>query len=78
MILAFILIPLLQKELDVFKDTIWNAHRIRQQKETDLPYGVPNHMYAFPDACGLEDCGKVYIFAMCTHARTHAHMGRRL
>jgi hypothetical protein len=60
MILAFILIPLLQKELDVFKDTIWNSHIIRQQKETDLPNGVPNHIYAFPDAYGLEDCGKVY------------------
>jgi hypothetical protein len=60
MILAFILIPLLQNELYIFKDTIWNSHRIRHQKETDLPNGVPNHIYAFPDVYGLEDCGKLY------------------
>lgn len=57
MILAFILIPLLQKELNTFKDTIWNTHRIRQQKDTELPNGVPNHIYSFPEEYGFEDCG---------------------
>jgi hypothetical protein len=58
MILAFILIPLLQRELNTFKDTVWNTHRIRQQKDTELPNGVPNHIYSFPEEYGLEDCGK--------------------
>ena len=53
MILAFIVIPLLQKELDTSKDTIWNSHRIRKQRDT----GVPNHIYAFPNAYCLEKCG---------------------
>ena len=57
MILAFILIHLLQKELDTFKDTIWNSHRIRKQRDTGLPNGVPNHIYSFPNAYGLEECG---------------------
>ena len=58
MILAFVLIPLLQKELNTFKDTIWNTHRIRQQRDTELPNGVPNHIYAFPAEYGFADCGK--------------------
>ena len=52
------MIPLLQKELDEFKDTVWNTHRIRYQKETLLPDGIPDHMYSFPERYGLEECGK--------------------
>ena len=58
MILAFILIPLLQRELDTFKDTIWNTHRIRHQKDTELPSGVPNHIFFFPEEYDLEECGE--------------------
>ena len=48
-LLAYLFVPLLQKELDVFKDTVWNTHRIRHQKDTYLPDGVPNHVYEFPE-----------------------------
>jgi hypothetical protein len=58
MLIAFLMIPVLQKQLDSFKDTVWNCHRIRTQKETLLPDGVPNHMYDFPEEYGLEKCGK--------------------
>ena len=58
MILAFVLMPLLQKDLSTFKDTIWNTYRIRQQKDTELPNGVPNHIYAFQEEYGFADCGK--------------------
>ena len=27
-LLAYIMIPLIQKELDEFKDVVWNSHRI--------------------------------------------------
>lgn len=57
MLLAFILIPLLQKQLDIFKDTIWNTHRIRAQKDTVLPDGIPNHIYSFPEEYDMEECG---------------------
>ena len=56
MILAFSLI-----ELEVFKDTVWNSHKIPHQNETDLRNGVPDHVYAFPEAYGLEDCGMYYV-----------------
>jgi hypothetical protein len=56
-LLAYLFIPLLQKELDVFKNTVWNTHRIRHQKDTYLPDGVPNHVYEFPEVYGLEECG---------------------
>jgi hypothetical protein len=55
------MIPIIQKQLDIFKDTVWNSHRIRAQKDTRLPDGVPNHIYAFPEEYGLEECG------MCKH-----------
>jgi hypothetical protein len=53
------MIPMLQKELDVFKDKIWNSHRIRHQKEVHLPNGVPDHIYNFPEEYNLEECGTV-------------------
>jgi surface polysaccharide O-acyltransferase-like enzyme len=58
MLIAFLMIPVLQKQLDSFKDTVWNCHRIRTQIETLLPDKVPNHMYDFPEEYGLEKCGK--------------------
>ena len=57
MFLAYIMIPVMQKELDTFKEAIWNTHRIRSQKDTYLPCGIPNHIYAFPEEYGLEECG---------------------
>ena len=57
--LAFIMIPLMQKELDIFKDTIRNAHRIRKQGDAELPAGIPDHMYNFPQEYDMEECGKV-------------------
>ena len=57
-LLAFVMIPLLQRELDIFKDTVWNNHRIRHQKDVQLPSSVPNHIYNFPEEYDLEKCGK--------------------
>ena len=62
MLLAFVMIPLLQKELDTFKDTVWNTHRIRQQKDTVLPHGIPEHIYNFPSEYGLEESGRLQKF----------------
>ena len=60
MLLAYILIPVMQKELDTFKDTVWNSHRIRAQNDTHLPNGVPNHVHSFPEEYGSEECGKYF------------------
>ena len=61
MLLSFVMVPLIQKELDVFRETVWNTHRIRMQKETTLPNGIPNHIYSFPEEYDLEQCGKFFM-----------------
>ena len=65
MLLAFIMVPLVQKELDVFRETVWNTHRIRAQKDTVLPDGIPDNIYNFPEQYDLEDCGKCYTPCLC-------------
>ena len=59
MLLAFTMIPLMQRELDTFKDTIWNAHRIRPQKDALLPAFIPDHIYSLTEEYGLEPCGNL-------------------
>ncbi|CAH3107426.1 unnamed protein product [Porites lobata] len=49
MLLAFLLIPVVQKELDLFRTVVWNSHKIRTQKDTALPDGIPDHIYNFPE-----------------------------
>lgn len=67
---------MIQKQLDIFCSG-WNSHRIRYQKDTYLPNGVPNHIYSFPEEYGLEDCGmyqkhknlKLYTLKNLMHTR---------
>ena len=59
MLLSFVIIPLVQKELDSFRETVWNTQRIRAQKDAVLPSGISNHIYSFPEEYGLEECGKL-------------------
>ena len=58
-LLAFIMVPLIQREVDIFKGNIWNIHRIRDQKGVHLPSGVPNDIYNFPEEYNLRQCGKI-------------------
>ena len=58
-LLAFIMVPLIQREVDIFKDNICNIHRIRDQKGVCLPSSVPNHIYNFPEECNLRQYGKI-------------------
>ena len=51
------MVPIMQKEIDTFVNVVWNSHRIRVQKDTFLPAGIPNHIYSFPEQYGLEECG---------------------
>ena len=60
-LLSFIMVPVVQRELDTFKEMVWNSLRIRAQKDTVLPGGVPNYIYSFPQKYGLEECGKKII-----------------
>ena len=55
--LAFTFIPVIQKEMDIFRETIWNSHRVRSQKEAQTPKGIPNHLHPFPESYGAHECG---------------------
>ena len=61
-LLPFIVVPLIQREVDIFKDNVWDIHRIRDQKGVYLPSGVPNHIYNFPKEYNLRQCGKFEKF----------------
>ena len=47
-LLAYVFIPVLQRECDTFVST-WNSHRIREQANMCLPTGIPDHMFNFPE-----------------------------
>ena len=53
------MVPHIQREVDIFKDNIWNIHRIRNQKGVYLPSGIPNQIYNFPEEYNLRQCGKI-------------------
>ena len=55
--LAFIYISLIQKESNIFKNTIWNSYRGRKQAKKELPDGIPDHIYCFPEKYGGTKCG---------------------
>jgi hypothetical protein len=65
--LAFIFIPIIQKEIDVFYKCTWNTHRIRQQKDAQMPKGIPDHVFNFPENYGHEQCGKPRTNTVLNH-----------
>ena len=54
-------IPVIQLEIDIFRKTVWNSHRIRKQRDAQLPKGIPDQVYAFPEQYGAEECGKFFF-----------------
>ena len=36
---------------------MWNNHRIRGQKDLELPTGIPNHLFSFPERYEAERMG---------------------
>lgn len=50
--LAFVLVPVLGRELKDFQD-LWNNHTIRYNRRTEAPHGIPNDMYAMPSDSGI-------------------------
>ena len=55
--LAYVYIPVIQKELDIFRKTVWNSHRGQKQQNKQLLCGVPDHIYYHPDQYEGERCG---------------------
>ena len=58
-LLPFITVPLIQREAEIFKNNVWNMHRIRDQKGVYLLSGVLNHIYNFLEEYSLRHCGKI-------------------
>ena len=56
------MVPVVQRELDIFKGMLWDAHRILAQKDSVLGDGVANDIYGFPEQYGLEECGNLFLF----------------
>ncbi len=47
-LLAYVYVPIVQRECTSFVN-YWNSHRIRAQGKLEIPTGIPNHMFSFPD-----------------------------
>ena len=43
--------PIVQQELDIYKEE-WNNHYIRHSSMAELPHGVPDVLYYFPELKG--------------------------
>ena len=50
--MAFVFVPVVQRELDDFRTIVWNNSRGRAQPGKLLPTGVPLHIYQFPEQYG--------------------------
>jgi len=57
--LAYIYIPIIPKELDTFRTTVWNHKRGRKQANKELPTGIPDYIHANPEEYECEDWGIV-------------------
>ena len=55
-LLAFVYVPIVQRECEVFVE-YWNSHRIRSQENLEIPTGVPNHIFNFPEKYGGKNMG---------------------
>ncbi|XP_028414879.1 uncharacterized protein LOC114537959 [Dendronephthya gigantea] len=55
--LSFVYIPVIQKELDIFRVSVWNTHQTRKQKPKLLPTGIPEHIYSYPEQYAGEKYG---------------------
>lgn len=54
---SYVYIPVLQKELDTFRISMWNNHRVQKQRGKELPTGIPEHICHCPKKYGGEKCG---------------------
>jgi len=56
--LAYIFIPIIQRELDNFRFIVWNHRRGRKQDGKVLPTGIPD-IHNNPEEYEAGDCGTV-------------------
>ena len=55
--MAYVIIPIVQRELDEFSTIVWNKSRGRKQKNELLPTGIPDYIYHHPETYNGQKCG---------------------
>ena len=55
-LLAYVFLPIVQRECDIFVK-YWNCQRIRRQDKLEIPAGIPDHMFSFPEQYGGTNMG---------------------
>ncbi|XP_028416829.1 uncharacterized protein LOC114541037 [Dendronephthya gigantea] len=55
-LIAYVYVPIVQRECNTFIN-YWNSHRIRAQEKLEIPTGIPNHMFSFPENYGATNEG---------------------
>ena len=63
-ILAFIYIPIVQREVNIFIE-LWNNSRTRFQKNTLMPDGIPSFIYTNPEEYGMLIKAGKYLLMNC-------------
>ena len=46
---SYISLCVIQKEMTIFRETAWNSHRVRHQRDAQMPKGIPSNLYSFPE-----------------------------
>ena len=53
-VLRFCFMPMIQRDLDTFTK-VWNQHRIRRQRHSEVPNGIPEVLYHQPEVMDTSD-----------------------
>ena len=62
-LLTFLMILIIHREVDIFKDHVWNSQWIWVQKDTQVPNGAPNHIYDFPEKYDLQNKSNIIFLS---------------
>ena len=49
--MAYILVPIMEKEIAEFQ-TLWNTHKIRLNRKSGTPHGIPDDLYLMASEFG--------------------------
>ena len=55
--LAYVYIPFIQRELDIFRTDVWNGKRSGTNPKKAITTGNPDFLYENPETHGYEGCG---------------------
>ena len=51
-VLAYCIVHLIKEELNNFKN-YWNTHKLRHNRQSCLPSGIPNDLFDMPEFYGM-------------------------